>query len=508
MQLAQGKISVRCPFDGCGRALQTRELQDHVSNRMYQKLLESLREAEEAHDAVDIAAALGGLPGEVRRCPRCRVPIEKNRGCGSMRCYRCGHDFSWHDAQVLGGQAQEHGADTASAERRRRRLPQGGWIHIMDWDPAGLRGHRLVGAPLAVARQVASVRELLGQHQLTPSRHAAVLVAAIGAVLVHHTAGLAMLTLLLVGSGTVAAISLIPTAQLHAQLHASAWERGILAVSKFSATGLRKGVCLCGVTLVTHYTITPLVSWMFSAVFYMLYKLASLVLYGLCIALFWLLPLACWHWRWTIILIEGIVCTFIVSVGFWCWPVEFALSWGKLVGPADWKVLTLISQSLRDGTFVGGVVSSLFFLFPALKLTALWESTYERCYSMSASTSGWLTSANCTATILLANDCGFTCVGDNCAVSTASFNAWNDGIFSRLFHVQPNCSWTWDTDFWDCSSLAPLGFGLDPHTGTCAPDRAELEASNWAFFPAWVFLPTWLFAVFGRTAYLVRNRRR
>ena len=86
MALTQGKICVRCPFDGCGRALQTRELKDHVSQGVYQGLLEALRAAEEEHDVTEITAALAGFSRELRHCPRCRVLIEKNEGCSSMRC--------------------------------------------------------------------------------------------------------------------------------------------------------------------------------------------------------------------------------------------------------------------------------------------------------------------------------------------------------------------------------------------------------------------------------------
>eukprot|EP00929_Paragymnodinium_shiwhaense_P013426 TRINITY_DN12127_c0_g1_i1.p1 TRINITY_DN12127_c0_g1~~TRINITY_DN12127_c0_g1_i1.p1 ORF type:complete len:286 (+),score=29.46 TRINITY_DN12127_c0_g1_i1:211-1068(+) len=34
------------------------------------------------------------MPGEVKECPRCRMPIEKNGGCNHMTC-RCGHEFYW-----------------------------------------------------------------------------------------------------------------------------------------------------------------------------------------------------------------------------------------------------------------------------------------------------------------------------------------------------------------------------------------------------------------------------
>ena len=37
---------------------------------------------------------------QLRLCPRCRVLIEKNEGCSSMVCYRCGHGFRWDEAKA------------------------------------------------------------------------------------------------------------------------------------------------------------------------------------------------------------------------------------------------------------------------------------------------------------------------------------------------------------------------------------------------------------------------
>lgn len=34
--------------------------------------------------------------GWIKRCPNCRIPIEKDEGCAQMMCYRCKHVFCWH----------------------------------------------------------------------------------------------------------------------------------------------------------------------------------------------------------------------------------------------------------------------------------------------------------------------------------------------------------------------------------------------------------------------------
>ncbi|XP_064486439.1 E3 ubiquitin-protein ligase RNF144A-like [Ornithodoros turicata] len=43
---------------------------------------------------------LPSLPGEdlglIKRCPHCRVPIERDEGCAQMMCKRCRHVFCWY----------------------------------------------------------------------------------------------------------------------------------------------------------------------------------------------------------------------------------------------------------------------------------------------------------------------------------------------------------------------------------------------------------------------------
>jgi len=39
-----------------------------------------------------------GFSHGVRRCPKCKAPIEKDGGCDHMHCSKCGRDFSWRGA--------------------------------------------------------------------------------------------------------------------------------------------------------------------------------------------------------------------------------------------------------------------------------------------------------------------------------------------------------------------------------------------------------------------------
>jgi len=43
----------------------------------------------------DAAQPEQGLPDELKYCPSCKAPIEKNGGCNHMTC-RCGHEFYWN----------------------------------------------------------------------------------------------------------------------------------------------------------------------------------------------------------------------------------------------------------------------------------------------------------------------------------------------------------------------------------------------------------------------------
>jgi hypothetical protein len=96
--LSSGQLFVPCPAEGCGRTLQTMELQNLVSRpAIYAKLLSGLKDVElSGSRAFSCLADLAGL--DLRQCPTCAAAIEKNEGCSSMRCYRCGAHFSWDAA--------------------------------------------------------------------------------------------------------------------------------------------------------------------------------------------------------------------------------------------------------------------------------------------------------------------------------------------------------------------------------------------------------------------------
>eukprot|EP00729_Bicosta_minor_P011814 gene11814-35301_t len=85
--LSEGKLFVRCPAEGCSRSLQTLELKGIVTKGIYKELIDRTRE----------------LPAgiELRLCPECYCRIEKNHGCDTMNCYRCGHGFDWNDATLV-----------------------------------------------------------------------------------------------------------------------------------------------------------------------------------------------------------------------------------------------------------------------------------------------------------------------------------------------------------------------------------------------------------------------
>lgn len=95
--LSSGQLFVPCPAETCGRNLQTMELQPHVKKRTYETLLAGLRDVETAGSrAFTSATEIAGLT--LKKCPKCAAAIEKDGGCSTMRCFRCGMHFQWGTA--------------------------------------------------------------------------------------------------------------------------------------------------------------------------------------------------------------------------------------------------------------------------------------------------------------------------------------------------------------------------------------------------------------------------
>ena len=53
---------------------------------------------DQADSAFLWAGGQGGEPGQenIKRCPMCSVPIERDAGCAQMMCKRCKHVFCWY----------------------------------------------------------------------------------------------------------------------------------------------------------------------------------------------------------------------------------------------------------------------------------------------------------------------------------------------------------------------------------------------------------------------------
>ena len=48
----------------------------------------------QAGDAMLLAGG-NSIEGDIKRCPMCNVPIERDAGCAQMMCKRCKHVFCW-----------------------------------------------------------------------------------------------------------------------------------------------------------------------------------------------------------------------------------------------------------------------------------------------------------------------------------------------------------------------------------------------------------------------------
>jgi hypothetical protein len=98
-EIESGKNFVKCPM--CPRSLQVREVRSLVPKPCFDALVARIKEMQSAHDVDDSAVNVPGL--EIRKCLDCAALIEKNAGCDSMDCWRCGRKFRWQEAKLLGG---------------------------------------------------------------------------------------------------------------------------------------------------------------------------------------------------------------------------------------------------------------------------------------------------------------------------------------------------------------------------------------------------------------------
>lgn len=53
-----------------------------------------------------------------KKCPQCKSPIEKNKGCDHMHCANCGCDFSWNTLLIMGKGEIDEGISRSSIKDR------------------------------------------------------------------------------------------------------------------------------------------------------------------------------------------------------------------------------------------------------------------------------------------------------------------------------------------------------------------------------------------------------
>ena len=378
-----------------------------------------------------------------------------------------------------GGRPDRRGGGRPGNHRVRARLPLGGWANVLDWDPAGLRGHRLSGAPLAVARQLASTRASLGGFA---TKSTAAAIAALGVVLGYHAGWSGLLTLLLGWLAYSGFSSLDPNNAAQRGI-LDCVDRRILAVqheTRLSRAAIVRGTA-CAAALVTQLVIAPLLLKLCSGIFTVLLTVASyvfyLLLFALFFGLFYLLPGAVAHWTRTVFWFEVACCTMAHIVVAAEWPCGVARSFAQL-NQHGWHgggMRGFIRSVLQDRDWALYIVMQPIIGLLLLKTMALISSVRARCYSMTATASSWF--VDCTA--LLGDGSSFTCVGENCVFSQSAFTEKMMHQSGYVFHV--------------CATLAPAGYIVDNATGTCAAPTLSAESVDPAMsYWAWGFLLLWL----------------
>lgn len=62
----------------------------------------------------------------IKRCPKCKVYIERDEGCAQMMCKSCKHAFCWHCLESLDVSAAAAGVVRAAGVRPGVRVRSGG----------------------------------------------------------------------------------------------------------------------------------------------------------------------------------------------------------------------------------------------------------------------------------------------------------------------------------------------------------------------------------------------
>lgn len=83
-QYKQEASSIRCPSSSCNSHLDDVIIRQFLTMGQFNEYIARSNEAN----------SLKTLMKTTKRCPNCKVRIEKSGGCDVMRC-RCGHKFCW-----------------------------------------------------------------------------------------------------------------------------------------------------------------------------------------------------------------------------------------------------------------------------------------------------------------------------------------------------------------------------------------------------------------------------
>lgn len=120
-QIADGRLYIRCPGEGCRQLMDPEAFASHDAINKYRV---SLRASHRERVAAETDAEFVGFAtSQTRACPACGVLIWRSGGCDHMHC-RCGNHFQWTDqaaqvsrtgSDVEGDEVAEGNADGAQS---------------------------------------------------------------------------------------------------------------------------------------------------------------------------------------------------------------------------------------------------------------------------------------------------------------------------------------------------------------------------------------------------------